>query len=180
MKRFKKIISIVFQTTLFTIVAVICLTLLSSRFAVLGLRSFTVVTGSMEPKVHVGSVVFTLPSKNYKVGQIITFNRGKISVTHRIIAVKNNQYQVKGDANNTADIGLVNKTSIIGRDFLIIPYLGKFTAFLKTIPGFAIFVFFPMLLYILLEARVIKKEWEKEIEKKVLKKVNYGFKVSWS
>ena len=168
----KKIISIILQTIFFTVIAIVCLTLLSSRFAVLGLRSYTVVTGSMEPKIHVGSVVFTFPSKIYSVGQIITFNRGKISVTHRITAIKNEQYQTKGDANKVEDVGLVNKANVIGKDILIVPELGKFTAFLKTIPGFLLFIFLPMILYILLEARVIKKEWEKEIEKRILKKMN--------
>ena len=170
----KKIISIILQTVFFTIIGVTCITLLSSRFAVLGLRSYTVVTGSMEPKVHVGSVVFTLPSKIYKVGDILTFNRGKISVTHRIIAIKNGQYQTKGDANKIADVGLVNKANIIGKDFLIVPYLGRFTAFLKTVPGFILFIFVPMMIYILLEARVIKKEWEKQIEKRVLNKIGWS------
>lgn len=168
----KRIISIILQTIFFIAVVVVCITLLSSRFAVLGLRSYTVVTGSMEPKVHVGSVVFTFPSKIYSVGQIITFNRGKISVTHRILAIKNGLYQTKGDANKTADPELVSKANVVGKDILIIPTLGRFIAFLKTIPGFLLFIFLPMLLYILLEARVIKKEWEKEIEKRVLKKMN--------
>lgn len=168
----KKIISIVLQTIFFSAIAIVCITLLSSRFAVLGLRSYTVVTGSMEPKIHTGSVVFTLPSKTYKVGDVLTFNRGKISITHRIVAIKNGQYQTKGDANKIADPELVDKSNVIGKDILIVPLLGKFTAFLKTIPGFIIFILIPMLIYILLEARVIKKEWEKEVEKRILKKMN--------
>jgi len=170
----KRIIIIILQTIFLISLGVVCLTLLSSRFAVLGFRSYTVVTGSMEPNVHTGSVVFTLPSKNYRVGDIITFNREKISVTHRIIAIKNGQYQTKGDANKIADVGLVNKVDVIGKDFLIIPYLGRFTGFLKTVPGFIIFIFIPTMIYILLEVRVIKKEWEKEIEKKVLNKIGWS------
>lgn len=167
----KKIISIILQTIFFSAIAIVCITLLSSRFTVLGLRSYTVATGSMEPNIHIGSVVFTLPSKTYKVGDILTFNRGKVSITHRIIAINNGQYQTKGDANTAIDPGLVNRANVIGKDVLIVPGLGAFTIFLKTIPGFAIFILVPMLIYILLEVRVIKKEWEKHIENKVLEKM---------
>lgn len=170
----KKTILTILQSIFFGIVILVSLILLSSRVAIIGLRSFTVVTGSMEPKVHVGSVIFTLPTKIYKVGDVITFIRGNISVTHRIAGIKNGQYQTKGDANNSADTGLVYKSNIIGKDFLTIPYLGRFTNFLKTIPGFIIFVVLPSLIYIAFEIKSIKEELEKNIEKKLMSKLS-GF-----
>ncbi len=154
----------------FITIFLIGFTLVTSRFGIIDIHSYTVVTGSMRPKLPIGSVVFTIPAKNYEVGNIITFRRGNISVTHRIVDIKNGRYVTKGDANNAADPQMVVKENIVGRDFLIIPYLGKFTNFLKTIPGFILFLGIPILLHVFLEAKIIKEEWEREIEKKVLQK----------
>src|SRR5581483_11590867 len=103
---------------------------------------------------------------SYAVGDVITFNRGSITVTHRIHAIKNGQFQTKGDANDAIDPELVNKNDVIGKDLLIIPFIAKFVDYLKTAPGFIIFVAFPILIYIAFEIRFIKNEFEKEVKKK--------------
>lgn len=174
----RKIINLVIQTIFFVVILAIIVTLLSAKFSVFGLRSYTVATGSMEPKLHVGSVVFTLPASQYHVGNIITFNRGDISITHRIYAIKNGAYITKGDANKTADTQPVVRSNIVGRDILILPYFGKFTSFLKTPLGFLLFIGFPILIYVLFEARLFKREWEKQIEQKVRDQIEpFGFKI---
>ena len=165
MKNFVKILVSIFFFILFGIVL---FTLVSSRFSVARYHSYNVQTGSMVPVIPVGSLVLVHPDTAYSVGEIITFNRGAITVTHRIHAIKNGKYITKGDANKVADPELVNPSDIIGKDLLVIPYIGSFVDYLKTIPGFLIFVALPILIYISLEIRFIKSEFEKEVEKKVL------------
>lgn len=149
--------------------------LVTSRTSVIfGLRTFTVLTGSMEQKIPVASMVITVPSSSYKVGNIITFNRGNITVTHRIVAMKGNMFQTKGDANKTADPQLVSKSSVIGKDYLIIPYIGRFTEFIKTIPGFMIFIFIPIFIFIGFELVSIKKEIEKQTEIRIRKEYEHA------
>lgn len=164
-----KITSGVLQIALFASIIFLFFTFLSARLSVFGLRSFTVITGSMEPKIKVGSVVFTKSFEDYKIGNVITFNRGNLSITHRIAGLKNGGYVTKGDANEAADREIVYKSNVVGRDVFIVPFLGKFVAFLKTPPGFSLFIGVPIIIYIILEARVFKREWEKEIEKRVLR-----------
>lgn len=148
-------------------------TLLTSRTsALMGVRSFTVVTGSMQPAIKIGSIVFTFPSANYHIGDIITFNRGKISVTHRIVGENQNGFRTQGDANDVADPQLVARKEVIGKDVLIVPYLGKLAVFFKTPLGFVVSLLVPTLIFIGLEFNTIKKEWEKELEKKILRKHN--------
>lgn len=159
---------------IFVLIPVVFFTLLTSRTsAFLGIRSFTVLTGSMTPRIPVGSIVFTKPS-TYDIGDIITFKRGDKSITHRIFGIKNGQYQTKGDANSSADPQMVNKSDIIGKDLVIVPYIGKFGGFIKTIPGFTMFIAIPTLVFVGLEIWEIKKEMEKEIEKKLLAKMKHG------
>ena len=156
---------------IYILIPIVLYVLITSRTSIFfGNRTFTVLTGSMEPKIHVASIVMTAPASSYKVGDIISFTRGNITVTHRIVAIKGNMFQTKGDANKVADPQLVNKLAIIGKDFLIIPYIGRFTEFIKTVPGFIIFIVLPTFIYIGFEIKTIKTEWEKEIEKKLLKK----------
>lgn len=177
MKSLKKVLKITHEvlTTFVTfgILPAILFILVTSRTDfILGIRSFDVLTGSMEPEISTGSMVFTMDAADYQTGDIITFKRGNISITHRIFAVVNGQYQTKGDANKSPDPQLVKKADVIGRDFFIIPYLGKFTGFLKTLPGFLIFIVLPVLIFIGFEIWNIKEEYKKQIEKKVLAKFN--------
>lgn len=164
----KKIIKITLNVLFFLVVGTVIVTLFTARFPVFGTRSFVVLTGSMEPRIHVGSVVFVSPQKSYNVGDIITFKRGNITVTHRIHSISGKRFQTKGDANNAVDPEIVSSSDILGKDVAIVPYLGKFTNFLRTVPGFIIFLGIPVLIYIVLEGLTLKKEWEKEIEKKIM------------
>lgn len=169
----KDIHKVVLYTFIFAVLPIIAFLLITSRTSLLfGIRTFVVMTGSMRPAIGVDSLVFTTPSSEYNIGDVITFPRGNITITHRIISIKNNQFEVKGDANNAPDPILVSKSTVIGKTLFIIPYLGKITSFIKTIPGFILLIVIPTLSFIFFEAKTIKEEWEKEIEKKLVKKLH--------
>jgi signal peptidase I len=78
----------------------------------LGYRSLTVLSGSMEPAIHVGDVVMerSLPPAEVRVGDVVTFrdpDDPSTLVTHRVRSVRIHDGQVdvvtKGDANNTVE-----------------------------------------------------------------------------
>lgn len=147
-------------------------TLLTSRSDVLAnIRSFDVITGSMKPAINVGTIIYTFPEKSYARGEIIAFQRDTRTITHRIVNIKQQKnetiYFTKGDANTTADAGGVHKNSVIGKVIFQVPYIGNFMDFLKTIPGFVIFIVIPSVFIIVTEFNNIKKEIEKEFEKKL-------------
>jgi len=157
---------------IFTFIPIVLFLLITSQSSVLlGLRSYTVLTGSMVPRIPILSMVFVKPESSYQVGDIITFNRGDITVTHRIHAIVNGEFQTKGDANKVADPELVKKSAVIGKDFMIVPYIGKLTQFLKTVQGFIIFIAIPILVFIGFELMNIKKEIEKQTEIRVRKQI---------
>lgn len=157
---------------IFLIIPVILFLLITSYTSIIfGIRSFDVLTGSMEPIIHTGSIILSKPALSYHIGDIITFKRNKITITHRVVNITNNKYITKGDANKTADVQTVSKANIIGKNFFSIPFVGKLIGFIKTIPGFVIFIALPTFIFIGFEAKSIKQEWEKEIEKKLLKKM---------
>ena len=168
----KTIIRFLISFLIFGFLIVVFFLFISSRYSVFyGLRTFNVLTGSMVPKIQIGSLVITKPMPDYPVGTIITFTRGAITVTHRIVGTKNGEFITKGDANKIADLQLVNKKDVIGEDVLIMPNAGKIIDFIKSVPGFIVIIVIPTIIFIFFEALEFKREWEKEVEKKVLKKL---------
>ncbi|GBE57351.1 signal peptidase I W [bacterium BMS3Abin01] len=115
-----------------------------------------VLSGSMEPQLKVGSVVFIgrVDTDQIREGDIITFslpvelNQGQPSgqtlVTHRVVAVieqgRTRLFQTKGDANNDVDARLVDETDVKGRERFDIPYLGYVSHYLRGRSGFLILV----------------------------------------
>ena len=89
---------------------------------VVGYRSLTVMSGSMEPVIHTGDVVVTRPmaAAEARPGDVITFRHsaGRL-VTHRVRSVKasgdNVEVETKGDANNTGERWSVASTGTVGR-----------------------------------------------------------------
>ena len=68
----------------------------------------------MEDNIHTGDYILIYKKKDYKKGDIVTYQKGDYHVTHRIISKEGNKFVTKGDANNTPDEE-INKKSIIGK-----------------------------------------------------------------
>lgn len=101
-----------------------------------GIRPFVVQSGSMEPAIPTGSVVFVNEHEDdIKVGDVVTFglSTGKghakkeegVYVTHRVNKMfkEENLIQTKGDANGTPD-GYLSMDAVIGKAFLRMPKVG--------------------------------------------------------
>ena len=122
----KKNIKIV-TDILLVIVLVIAAVLYIPRL--MGLKTYKVLSGSMEPKYHVGSVVYVEKSSidDIEVGDVITFYiNDNTVVTHRVIDKDNDteSFHTKGDANETEDGGSVVYDKVVGKVVLNVPYLG--------------------------------------------------------
>lgn len=108
---------------------------------IFGIKTFTVLSGSMEPTYKVGSLIYVtkIDLDSLKKGDAITFNSGNVVVTHRIVEVKEEEkevhYVTKGDANENIDKALVNKNNVIGKPIFTIPYLGYVATFVQTKGG---------------------------------------------
>jgi signal peptidase I len=168
-KNFMK--QIILNTILITIILVAGFLFFTAKDNPLHLRTFTVMSGSMEPAIKTGSLVITSPKPfYYSTGSIITFHFGSQIVTHRVneIAFADDTalYKTKGDANNTTDLQLTSQTDVIGAVSAIFPYAGYALTFAKTPPGFALLVIIPALAVIILEAITIAKEVKKTRTKK--------------
>ena len=101
-----------------------------------GIQSYVVISGSMEPTIPVGSMVYAKPvtPASVKEGDIIVFystdpdvsGSNALPVTHRV--VKNNKTDseiiTKGDANAQEDLFPVSYVNVKGIVLQHVPYLG--------------------------------------------------------
>ena len=122
------------------------LTLLLTFFAVgiriFGFTPYIVVSGSMEPAYHTGSVLYVRsvnPEEIHK-GDVITFRiSDEILVTHRVVEIigSGNQvlFRTKGDANEREDSFIVSSSYVVGKAQFTIPKLGLLLEYIHTTPG---------------------------------------------
>lgn len=135
-------------------------------------KIFTVQSGSMEPAIKTGSLIFVKPMADYDVGNVITrrTNDPKVTITHRIYSKDdvNGQatFETKGDANNAPDGEKFTRDGIIGKVLLAIPYLGYPVGFAKTTQGIILIVIVPAVIIIYDEMNKIREEIRKKMEEK--------------
>lgn len=103
---------------------------------ILGMRLYTVQTGSMAPTYPVGTVLIVEPVQfeDLSAGDVITYTSGNAVVTHRIVSTdpEKRQFQTKGDNNNVTDSAPVSYDRVIGKVKTGIPYVGLALLFLQT------------------------------------------------
>lgn len=136
-------------------------------------KVLTVLSGSMEPAIHTGSVVVVGSASDYKIGDVITFSeakREKTSITHRIVDIKGSEseersYLTKGDANKTPDQKDVRREDIQGKVIFTIPYAGYAVAEARKPLGFVLIIIIPCLVVIFDEIKKIKRELKEAKQK---------------
>ena len=125
------------------VAAAVLLAVLLVGVRLVGLEPYTVLSGSMEPVYHVGSLLYVqkVDVNAMQAGDPVTYRMASGAVvTHRIVEVVEDPslgrcYRTRGDANNIADGPLLKPSSIIGKPLFSIPYLGYVSVFVQNPPG---------------------------------------------
>ena len=130
-------------TLIVALVVLLAIVLVGVRLV--GLQVFTVLSGSMEPAYHVGSLIYVKETdyRQLEAGDVITFMVDENTVaTHRIVEVVPDEqdsstlrYRTKGDANESEDGALVHYKNIIGTPVFTIPCLGYVANYIQNPPG---------------------------------------------
>ncbi len=133
----------VISSILVALVVLLALLLVGARL--FGLQVYTVLSGSMEPTYHTGSLIYVKKVDPYTIrdGQVITFMLDENTIaTHRVVGVVPDEedstvvrFRTKGDANETEDGGLVHYKNVIGTPVFTIPYLGFVANYIQHPPG---------------------------------------------
>ena len=157
-RNFLKLFCSCFGTFATACVAIVAVALVGLK--IIGFRSFTVMSGSMEPEYPVGSMIYVKPVsyKSLKVGDVISYvaNNDKTVVTHRIVAIEKDskdpetlRFKTQGDANSAPDANLVHYKNVLGTPIIIIPHIGYLAHNIQQPPG----------IYIVLVAGTLLLAW---------------------
>lgn len=135
----KVIINIIAKIIDILLTLIIVIGLAFAFFYVIKIEPYVVLSGSMEPKLHVGSLSFINKKYNYediKKDDIIAFKTDSGAlVAHRVYSIENNEFITKGDANENVDVASVNKLNYIGKNVFNIPYVGYAVRWIQTPKG---------------------------------------------
>lgn len=127
------------------VIVAIILAMLLVGLKFLGFQIYTVISGSMEPTYHVGSLIYVreVDTSTLKVKDLITFKLGDNTIaTHRIVEIVPNEqdntkysFRTKGDANEDVDANLVEPNKVLGKAYFTVPYLGYLATYIQSYPG---------------------------------------------
>ena len=102
------------------------------------IKCYVIESGSMEPAIHVGSVVVVNENYKYedaKVGDIIVFKTGDSRVTHRVAEKTSEGLRTKGDANKVEDEIITTEATFSGKVLCSVPAAGFAAEMLSEIKG---------------------------------------------
>lgn len=167
-KKLKAILRITIITLVAIIVGVNVYTLNATRLAgnsipmPFGVGAAVVLSGSMEPELSTGDMLIVAERESYSVGDVIVYQDGRTSVTHRIVAISDDEVITRGDANNTDDAP-ISIDNIKGRVVFVVPFIGYIANAIKTPIGTIVIL---ALSVFLLERsfRSTKEKDDKELE----------------
>ena len=128
------------------VVLIVILAILLVGVRLVGFRPLTVLSGSMEPTYHVGSLIYVkkVDYRDLKAGDVITFTLDDKNTyaTHRIIQVVPDEdepevlrFATQGDANDAPDGTLVHYKNVVGTPVFTIPKLGYVASYIQNPPG---------------------------------------------
>src|SRR3990172_4785606 len=139
-------------------------------------RPLVVQTGSMAPSIPAGSLVVVAKKGtdgagvNYVENDVITFQKGKELVSHRVVnVIRENEekfFQTKGDANQEPDPELVPDKQVVGRVVFAAPFVGKFVSYARQPLGFILLITVPTLFFIISELLMLIEEIKKRPKKR--------------
>lgn len=131
-----RLIRYVLNSIVVLVVAGLVLVLLLPR--VFGYQPYMVVSASMQQSFPVGSLIFVREAapEEIQVGDPITFTSGTLTITHRVMAIDNENrvFTTKGDNNNASEITPFANLKGKALNFCL-PGMGYFSAWFITVQG---------------------------------------------
>jgi len=126
----------VLGTLLLIVSTLICIPITIPK--VLGYEPYTVISGSMEPAISTGSLVYVkdMEPEEAWVEDVIAYYGGRdqnVVITHRVVEnrIKEKEFITKGDANPANDMNAVEYHNFLGRVEYAVPGLGYAAQFLS-------------------------------------------------
>lgn len=186
-KRLWTLVHVAFLALAYAALLLVCLLVFVPRLT--GIQVRNVISGSMEPHIHIHAVAVAEPVRaaDVRVGDVILFRppdriQNGISygpllpepVLHRVvrIVVINGQpaFETKGDANSEGDGWVVPADHVLGKLVFDVPALGNVLGVMTTRAGYFAFVVVPGLLIMIPELLLIFRwiRWGESLQRPAL------------
>lgn len=98
-----------------------------------GQKPLVVISGSMEPTLKVGGVLYyeKINIDELDEGDILVYQANDHIISHRIVDIIENDFITKGDKNNSVDNYLVSSNQVLGKgtDWSI-PFIGYYADYI--------------------------------------------------
>ena len=171
------------STALFVMLMIITITLVVMRFMgesynFLGYNAYYVLTGSMEPEIMAGDVIFSKnvdDASKLKVGDIITYN-GEVgvvkdkSITHKIIEIREENgrlvFVTQGVANPAADPPITSD-QIVSKMVYNSGFFGAVVSAVNSKTGFLMIIILPLAVFLTSEVFSLVKTYKECKEEQV-------------
>lgn len=98
-----------------------------------GQKPLVVISGSMEPTLKVGGVLYyeKINIDELDEGDILVYQTNDHIISHRIVDIIENDFITKGDKNNSVDNYLVNRNQVLGKGTnWSIPFIGYYADYI--------------------------------------------------
>lgn len=177
MNKYLKLTLKITSNIIVTIAISLAILLVGLKF--IGLQIYTVISGSMEPTYHVGSLIYVkkVDPSTLKEKDPITFKLNDNTIaTHRIVEIvpdENNpqeyKFRTKGDANKNVDANLIEPNQVLGKAIFSIPYLGYLATYIQTPSGSIVTICFAVssiILVVIIDILVDSDKKNKKTTKK--------------
>lgn len=174
-KKFKFVVDIILVIIIYNIilVSISCINKIE-EINIFGYTGYRIITESMKPNINSGDVVLVKTingdKEEIKKGDVITFRKNLEVITHRVIDIEENNgenvYVTKGDNNNLEDQERVEKSELLGKVVVVIPYLGNIIGILENKIIFLILVLI-FLILLLCKINIQEKKENRRLKKKI-------------
>ena len=175
-----KVLKTLGQVVLFAIlIFFILLNILSmNNKSLFGFRIYRVISGSMQPALQIGDVIIIKEANNYAEKDIITYDNGLTTITHRIKSINGDEIITEGDANDAPDKP-ITRDRILGKYFFRISTFSVFSIMLtgKTIYLIMMLVLFAIVLFAIIYRVTRNIEYRRNNFKKVIKEKEHKKKI---
>ena len=149
---------------------------------IFGIYMFNIVSESMEPTFYKDDLVIVKKCKMQELqkGDIITFKQEDRTISHRMIAITQEdgefKFITKGDNNDILDKEKVEMKDVYGKVLFSVKKIGKFIHYIQNARGLINIVIFIIIIYVLISLRDNQKNSRKIKRKKYeIKKIRDNY-----
>jgi len=104
---------------------IIFIVLLTIAAKTVGVSLYYVLTGSMKPTAEKGDIVLTVPVRKVKIGDILSFKKDGVVITHRVVEIREEfgetYFLTKGDSNKFNDPYPIPGKELLGKVIFVVP-----------------------------------------------------------